>query len=315
MKKTKRGEILEKGKERRKRRLRHYLIPIIAIVWTGVFTALLFSMLEQRKQADDTYRELVADTVMFRHSGKATANANRMQKGNTTASDFPALSESENEKESTDSLTSVTFDYPKLKIDFAKLRAINSDFICFLYIPALDCAYPVVHSADNSEYLTKDFYGKRSPDGAIFLDRYSSPDFSDANSLIFGHNMRSGSMFGCLKRFYKDETLADKSPYFYLYTDTGVRRYQIFGYGQISTEDSLYSLSTDYENEETYDNLIERVRGFSPHLQDKEGTDFKLRPPIVTLSTCYGNGSTRFVVFGALTGQEVDESQDTDPDS
>lgn len=279
-------------KPKKKRHVLTYLVPIAACIVIAVNLVPLVQGIRERKEADASYETLLSDTVTFPEGAgeEETAAAQEETAGGT-----------EGGKE-TGKETGGTVSYPDLSIDFASLRAINSDFVCFLYIPVLDCAYPVAGSSDNTEYLTRDFAGNASVDGAIFLDRYSSPDLTDANSFILGHNMRSGSMFGCLRRFYQDEELCDRDPYFYLYTEDLVRKYRIFGYAQVNEDDALYDLSTDYESDAGYDAFIQKVRDISYYDTDSAGIDFSQRPRIVTLSTCYGNGATRFVVFGALVG-------------
>lgn len=262
------------------------LIPIAAAIVIAVNAVGLVRGIWERKQADADYETLLADTVTF-------------PAGEDAAEDETSA-DTEEAAEASDSAEAIT--YPELSIDHAALKEINSDYVFSLYIPVLDCAYPVVHSKDNTEYLTTDFSGNKSVDGAIFLDCYTSEDLSDANSFILGHNMRSGSMFGCLRRFYQEEGLCDQDPYFYIYSDGAVRKYRIFGYAQVQDDDLLYDTATDYESDAGYDAFIDRVREMSIYGVDASGVDFSKRPKLVTLSTCYGNGATRFVVFGALVG-------------
>ncbi|MGN1023648.1 MAG: class B sortase [Lachnospiraceae bacterium] len=279
----------DKPEKEKKRFSWTYLIPIAAAIVIAVNAVLLVRGIWERKQADADYETLVADTVTFPAED---------------AGEEQTLADTEEEDEEADTASSAQEEitYPALSIDHAALKKINSDYVFFLYIPVLDCAYPVVHSSDNTEYLTTDFSGNHSVDGSIFLDCYTSEDLSDGNSFILGHNMRSGSMFGCLRRFYQEEGLCDKDPYFYLYTDGEVRKYRIFGYAQVKDDDPLYDTATDYESDAGYDAFIDRVRGMSIYDVDASGVDFSQRPKVVTLSTCYGNGATRFVVFGALVG-------------
>ncbi len=84
--------------------------------------------------------------------------------------------------------------------------------------------------------------------------------------------MRSGSMFGCLRRFYQEEGLCDEDPYFYLYTEDSVRKYRIFGYAQVEEDDPLYDTATDYESDAGYDAFIQKVRDIS-FLRPPEGCD------------------------------------------
>lgn len=66
---------------------------------------------------------------------------------------------------------------------------------------------PVMQGADNTEYLKKDCYGKYSVSGSLFLDSRNSADYTDPYSVIYGHHMRGGAMFGNLSKFLDQDYL------------------------------------------------------------------------------------------------------------
>lgn len=103
-----------------------------------------------------------------------------------------------------------------LRIDFEGLQVVNPDVIGWVEIPGLAISYPVVQGTDNAYYLHHLFTGEYNSSGSIFADCHNQPDFTDQNTIIYGHNMKNGSMFGTLSR-YQDEALWEASPYFYLY--------------------------------------------------------------------------------------------------
>ena len=190
-------------------------------------------------------------------------------------------------------------DMPDLNIDFKGLQAANPDFIGVLYVPALDLTYPFVNGVDNETYLHTTFYGTQNPSGCIFLDCNSSPDLSDRFSVIYGHNMKNMTMFGSLKKFSQDQTLAEENPYFYLYLPDRTMKYRIYGYETISNQDSMYYQKT--ETDDQYDTLIKRLRSKSQYAPDDLEFDFADRPDLVTLSTCWGTAHVdNFIVNGAL---------------
>ena len=88
---------------------------------------------------------------------------------------------------------------PPLQVDFASLEAINPDIVGWIYIEALDISYPVVHGEDNDFYLHRTFEKKDNFAGSIFVEYRNSGDFSDPNTIVYGHNMKNQSMFGKLK--------------------------------------------------------------------------------------------------------------------
>lgn len=205
---------------------------------------------------------------------------------------------------------------PRLEVNFEALREVNSQFIGWLYVPSLGISYPVAQAGDNDYYLHRTFDGKSNSSGAIFMDFGASPDFSDYNTVIYGHNMRNGSMFGKLKRFGQSPGLCARNPYFYIYTEEGTRQYLIISY-YVTTEGSdTYILPIDEVAYEQYKSMALRNSSYQSAIEIPDGK-------MVTLSTCYGaaGGVQRFVVHGVLVepedsaeGGETAEPAGTAPD-
>ena len=86
------------------------------------------------------------------------------------------------------------------KIDFDGLRAINEDVVAWIQIPGIGVDYPVVQGKDNEHYLHYTFDGKANKAGSIFLDYRNRVDFTDRKVILYGHNMKDGSMFSNLDR-------------------------------------------------------------------------------------------------------------------
>ena len=89
------------------------------------------------------------------------------------------------------------------------LTHINEDYIGWIEIPNTNINYPVLQSEDNNYYLKRDIYKNYLASGSIFLD-YRNNDFSDENTVIYGHYMRNNTMFGQLKKF-KEEKFFNKN--------------------------------------------------------------------------------------------------------
>lgn len=192
---------------------------------------------------------------------------------------------------------------PKLAIDYASLQEINSDFAVWLYIPLLDISYPVVQGVDNEIYLGQTFEKNNNIAGAIFLDFSNKKDFSDRHSIIYGHNMKNGSMFGKLKNFVRDEELCDTNPYFYLYTPEKAMKYRIVSYYITNETSPAYTFINSDEEYDDYYRMMISNSAYKCEEEIPEGAN------IVTLSTCYGkpNGPQRFVVHGMLVETESAE--------
>jgi sortase B len=179
-------------------------------------------------------------------------------------------------------------------IDFEGLCAQNSDLVGWIKIRALDLSYPVMQADDNEYYLHNTFEKEYNFAGCIFLNCDNASDFSDMNSIVYGHNMKNGSMFGLLKTF-QDEEVFNKSKYFWIYTPDLIFQYRIFSMAVVNNTGIAYQT---YYTEESFDELIDYA--YSNSEVDTSGVEVSRDDHIVTLSTCTGDSSTRRVVFGKL---------------
>lgn len=103
------------------------------------------------------------------------------------------------------------------KIDFELLQNINEEIIGWLYCPQINVDQPILKGSDDQKYLQKDFEGKYDPLGSIFTFARTDSKLVDPTICLFGHNMRSGQMFGRLEEFLSPEFL-NKNDLIYLYT-------------------------------------------------------------------------------------------------
>ena len=88
----------------------------------------------------------------------------------------------------------------KYEIDFESLKKQNSDTVAYLKVNNTKIDYVVVKAKDNKYYLTHNFKKKGNAAGWVFADYHNKFDGKDRNIVIYGHNMKNGSMFGTLKK-------------------------------------------------------------------------------------------------------------------
>lgn len=179
-------------------------------------------------------------------------------------------------------------------IDFSALQSINSEVVGWIDFPGLTVSYPVVQGEDNQVYLKRTFSGERNAAGAIFMDNRNCKDMTDQNTVIYGHNMKNGSMFGMLKR-YQDKTFYQEHPYFYYYTQDEIYRCDIVGIYSVRADISEYPVT--FKSDEEYAGYQKKVLERS---QIKTPTGVTPADQLITLSTCNNNESTRFVVQAKL---------------
>ena len=126
-------------------------------------------------------------------------------------------------------------------IDFAELRKINEDIVAWIQIPGIDVDYPVVQGEDNEYYLYHTFRKEANKAGSIFLDYRNRADFTEQRVIIYGHNMKDGSMFSSLKK-YQDSVLREESGTVYLYLPEKTLQLEIVACERVSMRDKGYAL-------------------------------------------------------------------------
>ena len=181
-----------------------------------------------------------------------------------------------------------------LTVDLASLKAVNPEVIAWLTVDNTDISSPVVQGPDNDKYLKIAYDGSKSNSGSIFMNAYNAADFSDQNTLIYGHHMRDGSMFGQLLEF-EDPAYLDQHRTFTIYTESGALQYQIFS--AFVTYSASFVYTDHFEFSWDFYDFIEKALSSSILDMGVEVTD---EDKIVTLSTCTsrGNRAERFVVMG-----------------
>lgn len=190
---------------------------------------------------------------------------------------------------------------PPIDVDFAALKSVNEDVVGWIYIEALDgISYPVVQGEDNETYLHTTYEKNYNFAGTIFIDYENSSDFTDCNTLVYGHNMKNGSMFGQLKKFSEDQETYEKSKYFWILTPEKNYRYEIVAAYTTGVNSDTYTLFKGPGDE--FQQYLDTIKGYSEIQTDD--TDLTIKDKIVTLSTCTGDESTRFVVQGKQVNAE-----------
>lgn len=184
----------------------------------------------------------------------------------------------------------------RFRVNFDELLAINPDTIGWIRFspePSI-ISYPIVQGDDNDKYLHKTFSANENTLGAIFLNVDNQSDFSDRNSIIYGHRMKDGSMFRHLQD-YEDKSFWESNPYFYIYTPDGREiTYHIYSVGQV--EDTSDTYLTVFGSEEEYQSFLDMTKEISAY---DTGVEVSVEDTIVTLSTCTSaSDEHRFVVRG-----------------
>ena len=190
---------------------------------------------------------------------------------------------------------------PEKELDFEQLVSeVNEDIYAWIYIPGTLVDYPMVrHPTEESYYLNRNLDGSSGYPGCIYVDPINAADFSDPNTVIYGHNMKDDSMFGSLHE-YRDRQFFDENRYLYIYTPEKTLVYEIFAAYEYSDIHLIYRF--DLSNPEifqTYLDQIFEIRDMTANIA--EDIEVTSEDHIVTLSTCIGGKDTmRYLVQGVL---------------
>lgn len=180
-------------------------------------------------------------------------------------------------------------------VNFEALWDVNEDVIGWIYSKETPINYPIVQGKDNEYYLDHLVNGNLNTSGAIFLEYRNKPDFSDPNSIVFGHNMTNGTMFAGLTN-YKEQYFYADHPQMLLMTPQKNYVVKIFAGAIMGEWDPVWKI--DFADEEERAEWLADCIGRS-----RITTNITPKPDdrILTLSTCsYEYNGARFVVMGIL---------------
>lgn len=182
------------------------------------------------------------------------------------------------------------------QVDVFSLRQVNNEVLGWIYIPDTVISYPLMCTTERDKYLKLAWDGTPNGSGSIFLEKSNQRDFSDFNTIIYGHHITNGTMFQPLMN-YKDAEFFDGHPYIYITTGSKIYRYRVFAAYEAPVESDTYRLYFADDGA--------KLAAIEYYLQGR--TDLALTPEdhILTLSTCTGTGvyTTRWVVQGVLDAQ------------
>ena len=261
-----------------------FLIVLIALLAIGV---LLFSY----KQSRDDYAQLAQE---------ARTEATTMQTAITETTEQPLP----------------TVPLAEIPINFDYLKEQNEDIIGWITVDGTIIDYPILYDTSfNLYYLKHNYVGTTTDYGSIFVLSENADDFSDFNTLVYGHNMPDGQMFAQLHKF-RDSSFFEEHGVIIIYTPDRKLTYQVFA--AYRTDNLNIIVNNDFSTEELQEAYIERIYTHTDLALFKPEYPVTASDRIVTLSTCIGNPDFRYVVQGVLVSDELGEftqPQTTDEDT
>ena len=192
----------------------------------------------------------------------------------------------------------------EIPIDFAALQQQNPDVYAWIQVPGTEVDYPILQSSnDNTYYLNHTIDGEEKKEGAIFTENYNTKTFEDPNTVIYGHDMKNGSMFQSIHK-YMDRSFFDNNRDIVIYMSNQILHYKIFAAYLTDNRHLLMNYNFWSKDEyQQYLNSIFSMRDINAFIDTS--TEVTTEDKIITLSTCYAGISTqRYLVQAVLVSIE-----------
>lgn len=182
---------------------------------------------------------------------------------------------------------------PLTNSSIVQLKEDYPDAVGWVTVPGTDVDYPFVQGKNNSYYLRRGIDGKYLYAGVPFLDYRCEPDFSGQNSILFGHNLRNGTMFGTLTRF-KDPDFFAEHRYFYVFLEHDTICAEIIACLVVTPNQAPYVFEPDIADDFA-EHCMQDAR------QSAEGLAFSETDRFITLATCdYERNNGRVILIGRI---------------
>lgn len=259
----------------------------VCIVLALVLAAAILVRTAAQKEAEATYEEMRQSQSTEASDTTEESNKEDSYQEDSSGESGAAEAGSESKPEDANML---------IRPDFAQYQEQNADIYAWISIPDSNIDYPVLqHESDNLYYLEHNLDGSAGLPGCVYSEKENSKEFTDFQTILYGHNMRNGTMFHDLRYFAEEEYFA-QHPYIYVYTEAATFKYQVFAAYEYSDVHLLHAFR--YDLAEGRQQYLEEIAAYDVLGEDPElSTESK----ILTLSTCVsGKDDRRLLVQGVL---------------
>lgn len=184
-----------------------------------------------------------------------------------------------------------------MRPQFADLHAVNERIVGWVSIDGEKLNNPILQAEDNDFYLNRNFKDGHSRAGSVFMDYRNDVENPGRNTIIYGHAMKNGTMFGDLKKYLNQDYADNNATIFF---DSLYEGYDIEVFAAYETTIDFYYIETEFPSDSAFMDFIEEVEEHSViEMPTTIGPDDR----ILTLSTCNNSVESkdkRFVVQGKL---------------
>lgn len=270
------------------------VIGILLLAASVICAVIAVARYEQQKNAGSE-NKAIQSAVESADSGSDADPVGSTPSGTPTVSAPSSTSVGINGTESESQAKGSGNSAENIPVNFTELKKNCPDAYAWIKVDGTDVDYPIVQAdGDQSYYLTHSAEKKRSAAGAIYTENLNSKDFTDPVTVIYGHNMRNGSMFRTLHRF-EDRAFFNQHRDITVYLPQKVLHFYIFA--AYNTDDRHILRSYDFSDKNSYQAYLDNVasqKSMSSIVTDDVSVTTDSH--IIVLSTCNGNSSQRFLV-------------------
>ena len=242
---------------------------------------------------------LLGLAVYWARQWSAKRDYDRLQQQNQAASSAASSAAS---VQATPAPSAEPLDIP---VDFAQLQAQNPDAYAWISIPGTLVDYPVMQTADETDYyLDHTFERGYGLPGSIYTRNDTAQDFSDPCTVVYGHNMKDDTMFGSLHEYEKADFFADAANRtIYTYSPNAIREWTIFA--AVEYSDVLLTAAYDFADPLDMQAFLDSLRTSRGSYDREVSVTGSSR--LIVLSTCVGGNrdTVRYLVVGVLTDERV----------
>lgn len=273
-----------------------FILLIILLVVAGVLLRDWFVQNQAQKQ----YEDLAAQVNRLQSS--MNDNAIRLPSG-TEESMQSVEPDNSTEQEEDSLLSQLGINVPEKILDWKALQTVNPDIYAWIYIPGTKIDYPILQNEkDDTYYLNYNMNGTRGYPGCIYTEKVNRKDFTDFDTIVYGHNMRNDSMFATL-HYFEDSAFFANCPYIYVYTEDKVLVYEIWAAYESDNLHILYS--NDFSTLSGRQIYLDQIYHKADSANVRQDVMASEQSHILTLSTCIkGKSQNRFLVQAVLLNED-----------